>query len=111
MSTTHEQISELTFEAGYERLQDIAARLNESDVPVSALAELLNEGKGLEKALTDYLNTVRTRIEQIDRGESVRTFRIVAGEQAPQSRVAATTAEFMRSSGPAQTGDDSDIPF
>jgi exodeoxyribonuclease VII small subunit len=72
--STH--IQELTFEAGYERLQAISARLNDDEVPVSEMCDLFAEGKGLEQALTTYLETQRERVEAIERGEGVRAFRI-----------------------------------
>lgn len=69
--------TELTFEAGYQRLQNIAARLNEEAVPVSEMCELFAEGKGLESALTGFLDSQQAKVEAIERGEGVRAFRIV----------------------------------
>ncbi len=68
--------TELRFEQGYERLQAIAARLSEDAVPVSEMCDLFAEGKGLEQALTAYLDTERARVEAIERGEGVHAFRI-----------------------------------
>lgn len=86
---------ELTFEAGYERLQNIAARLNQEEVPVSEMCALFAEGKGLESALTGFLDTQQAQVEAIERGDGVRAFRIVgAASSAPA----------------AATGDDV-IPF
>jgi len=68
--------TELPFEQGYERLQAIASRLNEDEVPVSEMCDLFAEGKGLELALTEFLDTQRQRVEAIERGEGIRTFRI-----------------------------------
>jgi exonuclease VII small subunit len=53
------ETKELTFESGYERLRTIAGRLNEDEVPVSEMCNLFAEGKGLEQALTTYLNEQR----------------------------------------------------
>jgi exodeoxyribonuclease VII small subunit len=72
-----ETATELTFEAGYERLQNIAARLNQEQVPVSEMCALFAEGKGLESALTGFLDTQQAQVEAIERGEGVRAFRIV----------------------------------
>ncbi len=69
---------ELTFEAGYDRLQTIAERINKEEVPVSEMCDLFAEGKGLEQALTGYLDTERQRVEEIERGEGIQAFRIVA---------------------------------
>lgn len=68
----------LTFEAGYNRLQDIAQRVTSEDVPVAEMCELFAEGKGLEKALTEYLDTQKSRVEAIERGEGIQAFRITA---------------------------------
>jgi exodeoxyribonuclease VII small subunit len=68
--------AELSFEQGYLRLQEIAARLGADDVPVSEMCDLFAEGKGLEQALTGFLDVQRARVESIERGEGVREFRI-----------------------------------
>jgi exodeoxyribonuclease VII small subunit len=68
---------ELTFEQGYSRLQEIARRLGDDDVPVSEMCDLFAEGKGLETALTGFLDTQQARIESIEKGEGVRRFQIV----------------------------------
>jgi exodeoxyribonuclease VII small subunit len=70
----------ITFEAGYTRLQEIAERLNSDEVPVHEMCELFSEGKGLEQALTRYLDEQKSTVEAIDRGEGIRAFRIVAPE-------------------------------
>jgi exodeoxyribonuclease VII small subunit len=79
MSQTTSEPAELTFEAAYERLQAIARRLNEDEVPVSEMCDLFAEGRGLELACTDFLNTERSRVEAIERGEGVHRFRITRG--------------------------------
>jgi exodeoxyribonuclease VII small subunit len=71
-------MTEMTFEAGYARLQAISARVTSDDVPVAEMCELFAEGKGLEKALTEYLEEQKRRVEAIERGEGVQQFKIVA---------------------------------
>ena len=71
--------SDVTFEAGYTRLQQIAARLAAQDVPVSEMCDLFAEGKGLQHALLAYLDTQRARVEAIEQGEGVPMFRIGGG--------------------------------
>jgi exonuclease VII small subunit len=78
MSDTTPQPSELTFETGYTRLQQIAARLAAQDVPVSEMCDLFAEGKGLQHALLAYLDTQTAKIETIERGEGVPQFRVGA---------------------------------
>ena len=77
--------AELPFEQGYERLEAIASRLNEDEVPVSEMCDLFAEGKGLELALTEFLDTQRRRVEAIERGEGIRTFRISGAQAAPST--------------------------
>lgn len=78
----------LTFERGYERLQQIAVRLNQEDVPVSEMCDLFAEGKGLEQALTDYLDQQRARVDAIQNGEGVRAF-VITSEAAVAAAPAA----------------------
>jgi exodeoxyribonuclease VII small subunit len=76
MSQTAAAPSELTFETAYARLQAIARRLNEDAVPVSEMCDLFAEGRGLERACSEFLDAERGRVEAIERGEDVRAFRI-----------------------------------
>ena len=71
------QSTDITFEAGYRRLQDIAERLGSDEVPVHEMCDLFAEGKGLEQALGDYLSQQKERVEAIERGEGMRAFRVV----------------------------------
>jgi exodeoxyribonuclease VII small subunit len=71
------QSTDITFEAGYRRLQDIAERLGSDEVPVHEMCDLFAEGKGLEQALADYLSQQKERVEAIERGEGMRAFRVV----------------------------------
>lgn len=74
--------TELTFEQGYERLQAISARLGASDVPVAEMCDLFAEGKGLERALGEFLQTQRARVAEIEAGDGVKAFKIAG---APSS--------------------------
>ncbi|MEX2107987.1 MAG: hypothetical protein WD827_03770 [Solirubrobacterales bacterium] len=67
----------ITFGKGYERLQEIADEVNQAEIPVDVLGDRFAEGKGLEKALSDYLAGEKARIEQIEKGEEIQAFRIV----------------------------------
>ena len=86
--------SDITFETGYRRLQDIADRLGSEEVPVHEMCDLFAEGKGLEQALGDYLSQQKARVEAIERGEGMRAFRVVppGGEAPPSVEGAATEA-------------------
>lgn len=103
---------ELTFESGYQRLQTIAGRLNEDEVPVSEMCDLFAEGKGLEQALTAYLNEQRERVEAIERGEGIRAFRITTTAPADGAD-SVEDADFERvpvPKAPAGAGGE-DFPF
>ncbi|HVA19048.1 MAG TPA: exodeoxyribonuclease VII small subunit [Solirubrobacteraceae bacterium] len=86
MTDTTQEQSELTFEAGYARLQQIAARLAAQDVPVTEMCDLFAEGKGLQHALAAYLDTQRARVEAIEQGEGIPAFRIGVEATAPSDR-------------------------
>ncbi len=90
----------LTFETGYERLQQIAGRLNQEAVPVSEMCDLFAEGKGLEQALTDYLDKQRARVEAIQNGEGIRAFKITG-----------QTPELIPASPTRPGAADDEIPF
>jgi exodeoxyribonuclease VII small subunit len=99
---------EITFEEGYERLKAIAARIDEEEVPVSELCELFAEGKGLERALSSYLESQQGRLEEIERGEGVASFQVVSASSPGTERSA-------NSEPPEDEGrlpiDESDLPF
>lgn len=106
-------MNELTFEAGYERLRTIAERINKEEVPVSEMCDLFAEGKGLEQALTGYLDTQTQRVQAIERGEGIQAFRIVA--PAPDgSELVIDADDFVPAPAvpaSAQAPGDDDIPF
>jgi exodeoxyribonuclease VII small subunit len=110
----------VSFEHGYGRLQEIAGRLNSEEVPVHEMCDLFAEGKGLEKALTGYLDTQKARVEEIERGEGIQIFRVEApGQDAPEpiAEVPADTSDFESTAPAAQDGSAAagssgdDIPF
>jgi exodeoxyribonuclease VII small subunit len=91
---------QVTFEQGYDRLNEIVNRLDEN-VTVDEMVALLREGKGLEKALRDYLDTKEGELEQIEAGENLPEYTIVAiadgdGQSAP--------ADFMAPAPGAREG-------
>lgn len=70
--------SKITFEDGYENLKQIVDRLGHDDVPIHELFELLRRGKGLEKSLREYLETQEGELREIEAGNSIEAFEIVA---------------------------------
>jgi len=122
---TEAATTSLTFEDGYERLQRIATRLNQEDVPVSEMCDLFEQGKDLEQALTAYLDTQKARVEAIQNGEGVRQFTITGGQAAAQptggsapteaaaartDEIPVDTADFVPTTRTTGVADD-DIPF
>ena len=88
------QSTDVTFESGYRRLQEIADRLGSDEVPVHEMCDLFAEGKGLEHALADYLSQQKARVEAIERGEGMRAFRVVPpGGAAPEEAAVAAVRE------------------
>jgi exodeoxyribonuclease VII small subunit len=71
-------VSDVTFEGGYEELKGIVARLDAEDVSVHEMCELFARGKGLEKALRGYLTTQQGKLDEIEAGENLPEFAIVA---------------------------------
>lgn len=94
---------EVTFEAGYEELKTIVARLDAEDVSVHEMCELFARGKGLEKALRGYLTTQQGKLDEIEAGENLPEFRIVApsdgggGLSDPESQPPPSGADSGRS--------------
>ncbi len=107
------QSTDITFEAGYRRLQDIADRLGSDEVPVHEMCDLFAEGKGLEQALGTYLSQQKARVEAIERGEGMRAFRVVPpGGAAPAAVSAANGAvPVPADDAPPPPPQDESLPF
>src|SRR4051794_6236759 len=114
MSAT-EATTDLAFAAAYDRLKEITTRLSsdtENEIDPDQLLELLAEGKGLEIALRQRLDEVEQQIRQIESGEGIRAYRIVAadaGGAVPD--VAVDTNDFAQPHRAAAAPSDDDIPF
>jgi len=92
--------TDISFETGYKRLEEIAERVNSETVSVDEMCDLFAEGRGLDKALTAYLEEQKGRIERIERGEDVPEFRII--------RTADVSAE---ANGEVVAAPDEELPF
>ena len=103
------QSSDITFEAGYRRLQDIAERLGSDEVPVHEMCDLFAEGKGLEQALGTYLAEQKARVEAIERGQGMRAFRVVAPGGAPGARGPEAAGDQATAAAPPGQGEG--LPF
>lgn len=79
-------VKEVTFEDGYGELKRIVKRLDADDVSVHETCELFATGKGYEKHLRAYLETQQGKLDEIEAGENLPEFRIVAPSE-PSSDV------------------------
>lgn len=112
--------TEVTYEAGYEELKSIIARLDAEDVSVHEMCELFARGKGLEKSLRGYLTDQQGKLDEIEAGENLPEFVIVApptpegtstpgGERKPEPP-AIDAGDFEIAPAPT-AGVEDDIPF
>ena len=105
----------LTFEEGYTRLQSISQRVTSEEVPVAEMCALFAEGKGLQQSLTEYLDRQKSRVEEIERGEGIQAFRIIAPDDraATRSSAGADDDDFTprQPAAPPAPAPDDDIPF
>jgi exodeoxyribonuclease VII small subunit len=77
----HEQI---TFEQGYEELKIIVARLDDPELPIHEMFECFRRGKGLEKALRAYLQEREGELAELEEGNDLAEFEIVAPSSGPR---------------------------
>lgn len=68
----------ITFEQGYEELKAIVARLDDPDLPIHELFEGFRRGKGLEQALRAYLQEREGELAELQDGNDLVEFEIVA---------------------------------
>jgi exonuclease VII small subunit len=93
-----EQPKEIVFEAGYERMKEIGARLDSADVTVAEMCDLYAEGKGLGRALMEYLDEREGELQEIDEGRNLPRFRVL-GPAEPAAPPA------------GESGSEAQIPF
>jgi exodeoxyribonuclease VII small subunit len=92
MSSKQEQQSkprEIAFETGYERMKEIGARLDSGEVTVAEMCDLYAEGKGLGRALMEYLDEREGELQEIDEGRNLPRFKVVATSGQPDDAAAA----------------------
>lgn len=91
---TEPATQKITFEGGYDNLKQIVDRLGEEDVPIHELFDLLRRGKGLEKSLREYLETQEGELREIEAGNSIESFEIVAPSAAPEAESKTAEDDF-----------------
>jgi exodeoxyribonuclease VII small subunit len=69
---------QITFEQGYEELKSIVARLDDPELPIHEMFECFRRGKGLEKALRAYLQEREGELAELEEGNNLAEFEIVA---------------------------------
>jgi exodeoxyribonuclease VII small subunit len=105
---TASQPTQVVFEGGYERLKEIGARLDAGDVTVAEMCDLYAEGKGLGRALMEYLDEREGELKEIDEGRNLPRFRVVApSDPAAEEPAALPHLEASGSNG----GGEDQIPF
>jgi exodeoxyribonuclease VII small subunit len=68
----------ITFEQGYEELKSIVARLDDPELPIHEMFEGFRRGKGLEKTLRAYLQEREGELAELEEGNNLAEFEIVA---------------------------------
>jgi exodeoxyribonuclease VII small subunit len=68
----------ITFEQGYEELKAIVVRLDDPDLPIHEMFEGFRRGKGLEQALRAYLQEREGELAELQEGNDLVEFEIVA---------------------------------
>jgi exonuclease VII small subunit len=76
---------QISFEDGYERMKQISASLESTDLSVSEMCQSYAEGKGLGKALLAYLDEREGELKEIDEGKNLPAFEIIATKNHPSS--------------------------
>jgi exodeoxyribonuclease VII small subunit len=75
---THRAPEPITFEQGYEELKQIVAKLDDPDLPIHEMFEGFRRGKGLEQALRAYLQEREGELAELEAGNDLVEFEIVA---------------------------------
>jgi exodeoxyribonuclease VII small subunit len=73
----------ITFERGYEELKKIVARLDDPELPIHEMFEGFRRGKGLEKTLRAYLQEREGELAELEEGNNLAEFEIVAPSAGP----------------------------
>lgn len=74
---------QITFEQGYEELKSIVARLDDPELPIHEMFEGFRRGKGLEKTLRAYLQEREGELAELEEGNDLAEFEIVAPSARP----------------------------
>jgi exodeoxyribonuclease VII small subunit len=75
---------QITFEQGYEELKAIVARLDDPELPIHEMFEGFRRGKGLEKTLRAYLQEREGELAELEEGNNLAEFEIVAPSTGPE---------------------------
>jgi exonuclease VII small subunit len=102
---------QISFEDGYERMKQISASLESTDLTVSEMCQSYAEGKGLGKALVAYLDEREGELKEIDEGKNLPAFEIIATKNpVPSGGVEPTGPPDLGPSAGSGASED-EIPF
>jgi exodeoxyribonuclease VII small subunit len=102
------QTEQVTFEQGYEQLKSIVSELDKPGIAMHDMFEGFRRGKGLEKALREYLEQREGELAEIAEGKNVPEYEIVAPSESPvRQQVVIGEQDF----GAASSVADEEIPF
>lgn len=106
-------MTDITFEEGYEELKRIVERLErEESIPVHEMVELYAKGKALDIELRRYLDEQEARIRQIESGEELPEYRVVAPSSGrPAEAGAGGSASGKTEKAPDATVEDAAPPL
>lgn len=101
----------ISFEDGYERMKQISASLESTDLSVSEMCQSYAEGKGLGRALLAYLDEREGELKEIDEGKNLPAFDIIAtnNDASPPRAQPAGASDFGHAANGGVSEDE--IPF
>lgn len=102
------QPEQVTFEQGYEQLKSIVSELDKPGIAMHDMFEAFRRGKGLEKALRQYLEQREGELTEIAEGKNVPEYEIVAPSGSPARQQVAIGDRDVDGAGPVE---DNEIPF
>lgn len=82
--TAKKKSMEPTFEEELARLEELAERMEQGELPLDELMSAYEEGSKLSKSLTERLNKAKARLNEVKSGKNGEA-EVVAGNAATQS--------------------------
>jgi hypothetical protein len=92
-------------------MKQISASLESTDLTVSEMCQSYAEGKGLGKALLAYLDEREGELKEIDAGENLPAFEIIATKNDASSGSAEPAGSSDLGPAAGRRGSEDEIPF